>query len=67
MADWVPTERRLGMAEQSNNERLQKANIASIQATAIRQLVDGGFSHKTAVAAVHSGDMSVLAKAVREA
>lgn len=49
---------------------LDEANIASIKAQeqfakaqAIRQLVDGGFSHKSSVQAVSSGDMTLASKA----
>lgn len=53
----------------SEQTPLDEANIACVKAQesfakaqAIRQLVDGGFSHESAVKAVSSGDLSLLAK-----
>jgi uncharacterized UBP type Zn finger protein len=49
---------------------LDEANIASVkaqesfaQAQAVRQLVDGGFSHESAVKAVAAGDLTLAEKA----
>ena len=49
---------------------LDEANIASVKAQesfakaqAVRQLVDGGFSHESAIQAVSSGDLTQAVKA----
>lgn len=54
------TERRLGMSEQTPQD---EANVILAKANAIRVLVDGGFSHESAVEAITTDDLTKLKKA----
>lgn len=43
-------------------DQKQEAEIAEIQATTIREYIDAGFTHESAVEAVDTGDLSLLVK-----